>query len=124
MSALGKGLGSLIPTRSKKDEVNYQSSDAIFDNEKIEHIPIDKIAANPWQPRTHFDRDKLEELAQSIKQHGILQPLVVSKEGNFYQLIAGERRLRAHQKLNKQTIEVIVIDASDEDAAFHAEQHI
>lgn len=119
MSALGKGLGSLIPTRSKKDEVNYQSSDAIFDNERIEHIPIDKIAANPWQPRTHFDRDKLEELAQSIKQHGILQPLVVSlvvsKEGNSYQLIAGERRLKAAQILNLKEVPVIIKEATDRD---------
>ena len=115
MSALGKGLGSLIPTRPKKDEVDYQSDNVILDNERIEHVSIEKIAANPWQPRTHFDRDKLDELAQSIKQHGILQPLVVARVGNAYQLIAGERRLKAAQILNLKEVPVIVRAATDRD---------
>jgi len=115
MSALGKGLGSLIPTRPKKDETNYQSDNVVLDNERIEHVSIEKIVANPWQPRTHFDRDKLDELAQSIKQHGILQPLVVAKAGNAYQLIAGERRLKAAQILNLQEVPVIIREATDRD---------
>ena len=60
-------------------------------------MPIDKVSVNPWQPRTNFDHDKLNELAESIKKHGIIQPLVVTKSGDTWQLIAGERRLKAAQ---------------------------
>ncbi len=78
---LGRGLDSLIPMTEKK--------------EGIEEIEIEKIKVNPHQPRIHFDEESLGELAQSIKEHGILQPLVVSKKGDEYEIIVGERRLRA-----------------------------
>lgn len=123
MPALGKGLGSLIPNKSK----NVESSRDFFsakvfsddeetldlDNKKIIYLALDKIKANPWQPRTNFDHDKLAELADSIKKHGIIQPLVVTKEGGFYQLIAGERRLKAAQILGLSEVPVIVKEASD-----------
>ncbi len=123
MPALGKGLGSLIPNKSK----NVESSRDFFsakvfsddeetldlDNKKIIYLALDKIKANPWQPRTNFDHDKLAELAESIKKHGIIQPLVVTKEGGFYQLIAGERRLKAAQILGLSEVPVIVKEASD-----------
>jgi len=113
--ALGKGLGSLIPSKGRK---NFDISDdelKDLDRKKIEYVDIEKILKNPWQPRTHFDRDKLDELAQSIKQHGILQPLVVSREGENYQLIAGERRFKAAEILGLAQVPVIVREASDRD---------
>ncbi len=118
MVALGKGLGSLIPN---KKETNNKLSDVGILNDgnlstnKIYSVDINKIKANPWQPRTHFDREKLDDLAKSIKQHGILQPLVVSQNGNEYQLIAGERRLKAAKLLEMERVPVIVKDVSDRD---------
>ncbi len=123
MPALGKGLGSLIPNKSK----NVQASRDFFsakvfsddeetldlDNKKIIYLALDKVKANPWQPRTNFDHDKLAELAESIKKHGIIQPLVVTKEAGGYQLIAGERRLKAAQILGLTEVPVIVKEASD-----------
>lgn len=114
MSALGKGLGSLIPNKKQKAAIIAEVGED-FDIKKIEEVSLDKISANPWQPRTHFDKDKLDELAQSIKQHGILQPLVVSKENGKYQLIAGERRFKAAQLLDMETVPVIVKEVSDRD---------
>ncbi len=119
MSALGKGLGSLIPNKSQKNSSdeggNYWSDETKVDPKKILEVPIGEVISNPWQPRTHFDRDKLEELAESIKQHGILQPLIVSKENNGYQLIAGERRLKASELLGLAKVPVIVKEVSDRD---------
>lgn len=116
MSALGKGLGSLIPAKSKNNRhtvANVDEED--FDAKKIEYVPLDQITANPWQPRTHFDNEKLNELAESIKHHGILQPLVVTKEFDNYQLIAGERRLKAAEILGLDEVPVIVKEVSDRD---------
>ncbi|MBU1202439.1 ParB/RepB/Spo0J family partition protein [Patescibacteria group bacterium] len=113
MPALGKGLGSLIPSKNKKVLVEDLGEE--IDVKSIEEVPVDQIVANPWQPRTHFDSDNLNELAESIKQHGFLQPLIVSKEGNNYQLIAGERRLRASQILGLTHVPVIVRQVSDRD---------
>lgn len=87
MKGLGKGLDTLIPT-------NLDAS-ILHDSEKIEKIPLSKIVANPDQPRKHFDEEALQELAKSLKQHGIVQPLVVTKSGNQYRIVAGERRYRA-----------------------------
>jgi ParB family chromosome partitioning protein len=115
MSALGKGLGSLIPNKKPKTSFMSSDSEGNIGDEKIEYVSSHDISANPWQPRTHFDRDKLDELAQSIKQHGILQPLVVCKVGDKYQLIAGERRLKAAQILEMDLLPVIVKDVSDRD---------
>jgi len=115
MSALGKGLGSLIPNKRQRSAMISSDIDDNIDDRQIRQVAIEDIAANPWQPRTHFDRDKLDELAQSIKQHGILQPLVVSKKGDKYQLIAGERRLKAAEILEMAEVPVIVKDVSDRD---------
>lgn len=117
MSALGKGLGSLIPNKKITSDSNLAHGDEDIEvsNKRIYYVALDEIASNPWQPRTHFDRDKLEELAESIKQHGILQPLVVTKETNGYQLIAGERRLKAAEMLNLAEVPIIIKEASDRD---------
>jgi len=117
MPALGKGLGSLIPNKTKKDadQANYWGEEGTVDKKRIIEVSLDEVFSNPWQPRTHFDRDKLEELAESIKQHGILQPLVVTKESKGYQLIAGERRFKAAQILGLDKVPVIVKEVSDRD---------
>lgn len=121
MSALGKGLGSLIPNKAKADKARDYFSAQAFDNEEVASgervmtVPIDKVSANPWQPRSNFDHDKLNELAESIKKHGIIQPLVVTRVGDAWQLIAGERRLKAAQLLNMIEVPVIVKEVSDRD---------
>jgi len=121
MSALGKGLGSLIPNKGKSNNARDYFSSHAFNNEeipdgqKVISVAIDKVSANPWQPRTNFDNEKLNELAESIKKHGIIQPLVVTKVGDGWQLIAGERRLKAAQLLNMTEVPVIVKEVSDRD---------
>ena len=79
---LGRGLEALIPIVEK-------------DEENVQEIDIKKIVANEKQPRRGFDESKLEELADSMKQHGVLQPVILRKKGNKYELVAGERRWRA-----------------------------
>lgn len=83
-------------------------------------ISVDKIDPNPFQPRTNFSEDELQSLAQSIAETGLIQPIIVRKTGDRYQLIAGERRWRAHLNLKRKTIEGIVQDASDDDLAVSA----
>lgn len=119
MSSLGRGLGSLIPNKktSYEEDVNTQATqdqDKIS-GERIQYIDPSLIKTNPYQPRNHFDPEKMEELSESIKKHGIIQPLVVTKEYDGYQLIAGERRLRAAKLLNMSEVPVIVRSASDKD---------
>jgi len=101
MSGLGRGLDSLIPTGDDKQESG------------LTEVSVALIDVNPHQPRTVFDQDDLEELASSIKKHGVLQPLVVSPEGDHFQLIAGERRLRASKLAGLAKVPVIVRDASE-----------
>lgn len=81
------------------------------------NVLISDIRPSPNQPRRIFDQEQIEELASSIEEVGLLQPIAVRRVGEKYELIAGERRLKAHQFLKKSTIEVILIDASDEEVA-------
>jgi ParB family transcriptional regulator, chromosome partitioning protein len=83
-------------------------------------IAIEEIAPNPWQPRRRFDEGKLAELARSIESAGLLQAVTVRRVGDGYQLVAGERRWRAHKLLNKETIKAVVIGCSDQDMAAFA----
>lgn len=101
-SGLGKGFDALIPQ-------NFDKSIIFDEQERIQKIPVDDLIANPNQPRQHFDKQALEQLAESIKNHGILQPLVVSplNEGT-YAIIAGERRWRASQLAGLKKVPVIV----------------
>src|SRR5207244_10007637 len=94
---LGRGLGALIPRATVG----------------LREIPVDAIRPNPWQPRTHFDEQELEELAQSIREHGVLQPVLVSQQqdGSF-QLITGERRWRAVQLAGLTTVPALVKEAT------------
>lgn len=123
MSAAKKGLGrgfeSLIPTDLIDDSFNPNS---VFDptaqqDQKIstqKTLPVASIHANPDQPRRSFDQDALEELAESIKEHGVIQPIIVTPKGEGYQIVAGERRFRASQLAGVAEIPVIVRSMTDQ----------
>lgn len=116
MSGLGRGLGSLIPQKVNKqaDDVITPAVSIINEDDRIWHIAPTEIEVNDFQPRSEFNDTALAELAQSIKQYGILQPLVVCRAGDHYQLIAGERRLRAAKQAGLATVPVIVREANEQ----------
>lgn len=112
---LGRGLESLIPQLPKGHHttVTLQKGPPVS-RDQILHIAVSAISRNPHQPRTHFSPETLEELKNSIKEHGILMPLTVTRKGDGgYELIAGERRLRAAQELRMPTVPAIVRTASE-----------
>jgi ParB family chromosome partitioning protein len=86
-------------------------------NEEIKNIPIHEIVPSPYQPRTVFDEDRIDELCQTIKTHGVIQPIIVRFRNNKYEIIAGERRYRAVTKLGMETIPGIVREINDAQAA-------
>lgn len=104
---LGRGFDSLISQ-------DFDKSLLLTPQDRIEQIPVEKLSPNPYQPRRHFDETALAELAASIEQHGVVQPLIVtpSKDG-IYTLIAGERRWRASQLAKQPTVPVIVRSAKE-----------
>ncbi len=106
---LGRGLGALIPSRQM--DAAPPAADGLM------HIPLDRIASNPYQPRKTFNEASIEELARSVREHGIVQPLVVTRAGDRFRLIAGERRYRAAQKAGLLTVPVIVKEMVQEGEA-------
>ncbi len=117
ITGLGKGLDSLIPRKVLKDTISEPHREFLLNDTKnqILQVPVDRISANPQQPRTVFDHEDLESLIESIRVHGIIQPLVVTKTGEGYELIAGERRLRASKILGLATVPVIVREAGEQE---------
>lgn len=113
--ALGRGLDSLIPKKITTLPTTPlpDKPDETFGGERILQIPVSQISVNPQQPRREFKHSALEDLTNSIKQHGIIQPLVVTKTPTGYELIAGERRWRAAGLLNLSTVPAIVRQATD-----------
>ena len=109
-TGLGKGLSALIPVAPPQSVQNTSSDDSKT------QVDIDKISPSPFQPRRAFDEIKLQELAMSIRNQGIIQPLVVRPKGERFELIAGERRWRAAMKAGLSTVPVVVRQASDRDA--------
>jgi ParB family chromosome partitioning protein len=101
-SALGRGLTSLIPQRAT-------TSSAIVE------IPLERVAPNPFQPRRHMDTAALEELAASMREHGVLQPVLVTETLDGYQLIAGERRVRAARLAGLERVPAVVRQLADRD---------
>jgi ParB family chromosome partitioning protein len=102
---LGKGLDALFPSNVNVDNLytdNKESKDAVV------QLKINDVEPNVNQPRKSFDDDKLTELADSIKEHGVIQPIIVTKKDDYYQIIAGERRWRASKKAGLKTIPAIV----------------
>lgn len=111
--ALGKGLSALLESAST-DITSSDISDASVLG-SIALIPINNIEANPFNPRTHFEEEALQELANSIKEHGIIQPLTVRKLGrNKYQLISGERRFKASQMAGLKEVPTYIRVANDQ----------
>jgi len=110
-SALGKGLSAILEDveDAYRQDINSNRSDSL-----TKEIDIDKIAPNPYQPRKTFDQESLIGLSESIKKHGLLQPIVVVKKGDGYMLIAGERRLRASKMAGAEYIKAIVTDFESE----------
>ena len=113
--ALGKGLEELFSSEVL-DFDTFESNiiENATDND-IKEIPVDEIRANPYQPRKTFNQAALEELAESIKNYGVFQPIIVKKGIRGYDLVAGERRLRASRLAGLTTIPAIVKDFSDEE---------
>ncbi len=111
--ALGKGLGEILEEVGLAYESELKENGRFADEEiaeRIREINLDLIDPNPYQPRKYFDKDRLKELADSIKEHGLLQPVVVIPHEERYILVAGERRLRAHKLAKLDTIRAIVAD--------------
>jgi ParB family chromosome partitioning protein len=109
---LGRGFESLIPTQIVEAEFDVTAAPA--EQSALREVAPNLIDPNPHQPRTEFQADQLEELAASIRVHGILQPLVVTQTGERYELIAGERRLRASKLAGLKAVPVIVRSYDDQ----------
>ena len=102
--ALGRGLGSLMG--EAQSETGYTATET--------QMSIEEIFPNPNQPRTHFNESELEELSESIRENGVLQPLLVRKNGSKYEIIAGERRYQASKIAGLDKVPVIVKDVDDQ----------
>ncbi|MDD5617603.1 MAG: ParB/RepB/Spo0J family partition protein [Candidatus Omnitrophica bacterium] len=118
--ALGKGLAALI---GEKQAQTYQKAVPLFNDEKttgkkgdVLFLEIAKVKAGKFQPREEFDSQKLEELISSVKEKGVLQPILVRKSESGFEIIAGERRFRAAKALNLDKIPALIKDVKDEDA--------
>ncbi|WP_318627816.1 ParB/RepB/Spo0J family partition protein [Paenibacillus polymyxa] len=99
---LGKGLDALIPSLTVNEE------------DKVVDIPLSQLRANPYQPRKTFDEESIKELAESIRQHGVIQPIIARSVLRGYEIIAGERRFRASQFCGNPTIPVVVRNFTDQ----------
>ena len=108
---LGKGLDSLIP----KADVIPTAAPTEQENKPNTFVKISRIEPNKDQPRKNFDEDALQELAESIKQFGVIQPLIVQKRDDFYEIIAGERRWRAAKIAGLKEVPVIIKDYTDQE---------
>jgi len=104
---LGRGLEALIPRDIKEN---------VAASEKVIDLKVDQIDPNPHQPRQVFGEEELQELAESIRENGILQPIVVRRAGDRYELVAGERRLRASRILGLKEIPALIRDIDDENS--------
>ena len=117
-SGLGKGLDALIPAGNKRTVEKKNSEPVIIEKvvEKkgVETLKITEVEPNREQPRKNFNEDALLELADSIKQYGVIQPLIVQKKADHYEMIAGERRWRAAKMAGIKEIPVIIKDYSDQ----------
>lgn len=111
--ALGRGLSSLIPTYDALEDLQTENAS----DPKITYLNLDNIIPNPKQPRKHIETEALEELSESIKQHGILQPIIVRYSNNKYTIVAGERRWRAATLAGLNVMPCIIKNISDKDIA-------
>ena len=107
---LGKGLGRGLDAIFATENVEI-----VTDNDKIVEITLEEIKKNPYQPRTYFNEEKLNELKESIEKNGLLQPIIVKKAVKGYYIIAGERRYRAFELLGRKEIPAIIKEMTDEE---------
>lgn len=113
--ALGKGLSAILNDPDIQKNASEDGGNTILGN--VIEIPLDQITENPFQPRTNFNEEKLRELATSIRELGVVQPITVRKMGvNNYQLVAGERRFRASKSIQLETIPAYVRTANDQES--------
>jgi ParB family chromosome partitioning protein len=111
---LGRNLSSMLSKSALQHAVEHAAS-ASADRDRLKSLPLDLISPGPYQPRSIFDKDRMEELAESIRQQGVIQPVVVRTSGdNKYELIAGERRWRAAQIAGIESIPAIIREVGDE----------
>ena len=113
--ALGRGLEELFSI----EDINYGNlEEKIMETvheEEIQELPLNELRVNPYQPRKTFNEESLNELAESIKEHGVFQPIIVKKSIKGYEIVAGERRFRASKLAGKETIPAIVRNFTDEE---------
>lgn len=113
--ALGRGLEELFSI----EDINYGNlEEKIMETvheEEIQELPLNELRVNPYQPRKTFNEESLNELAESIKEHGVFQPIIVKKSIKGYEIVAGERRFRASKLVGKETIPAIVRNFTDEE---------
>ena len=112
---LGKGLGRGLDAIFATENVELTT-----DNDKIVEISLEEIKKNPYQPRTYFNEEKLNELKESIEKNGLLQPIIVKKAVKGYYIIAGERRYRAFELLGKKEIPAIIKEMTDKEMMIFA----
>lgn len=112
---LGKGLSSIFGQDVSKVLDDIQNGDMEVERQEQSKIPVDEIRPNPYQPRKVFNDEALKELSSSIKQHGVFTPILVKKSIQGYDLIAGERRLRASKLAGLKDISAIIVDFDDQE---------
>ena len=113
--ALGRGLSALLnDSENAIESINDKNADQVVGN--MIELDLEKITTNPFQPRTHFNEEALEELSQSVKELGVIQPITVRKKGTQFELIAGERRLRASKMAGLKTVPAFVRLADDQES--------
>ena len=114
---LGKGIDSLIPAKVAPSKAKETKEAEVPVEGQVTKVKITKIEPNRKQPRKTFDEDKLLELADSIKQYGIIEPLTVVDRGEHYEIVGGERRWRAAQKLGLKEVPVIIRNLTEQEIA-------
>jgi ParB family transcriptional regulator, chromosome partitioning protein len=115
-TSLGTGLSSLIPNKLGDSSKAFLEKKSFSSSDEVIKIPVENIVPNPNQPRFYFDGENLKNLAESIREHGIIQPIIVTKIGeDRYELIAGERRLQASKLIGKKDIPAIVKLATNQE---------
>lgn len=116
-SVLGRGLSALLEANDTTVQVKEKNTPVLQQAGAVVNIPLEQIEVNPFQPRTSFEEESLNELADSIKIHGVIQPITVRKiENGKFQLIAGERRLRASKLAGKKEVAAYVRHATDQES--------
>jgi len=112
--ALGRGMAALLSNAAPPPSAPGQA--AVPPGKSLLFLPVEAVERNPEQPRKRFDESKLEELAASIRQHGVVEPILVRREGSRYRILAGERRWRAAQRAGLREVPALVREATDREA--------